>query len=265
MSIQSYSANELAYQALRDLGALRAGQGPSSDVLTDCFVAVNQLIDSWLIDQLLVYAYVPNQYTLNGTSITYTIGPSGADFTAPRPTGIQDANIILNNTSPVVRQPVSIINVDQWASIRVQNLQPAIPLVLYYDANFNPTLGYGSINLWPGPQASYILEIYTWQQLTAFADQTTPIKFPPAYAQALRKSLAVAIAPMMLLYGKENGIVGSAIDKALPLVQQQARLAMAALRSYNAKTPVLGLDPAYDGVGNRDGFNWMTGNAGRGW
>lgn len=265
MSIQSYSANELAYQALRDLGALRAGQGPSTEVLGDIFVAANQLIDSWLIDQLLVYAYVPNQYTLNGTSITYTIGPVGADFTAPRPTGIQDANIILNTTSPVVRQAVSIINVDQWASIRVQNLQPAIPLVLYYDANFNPTLGYGSINLWPGPQASYILEIYTWQQLTAFADQTTPIKFPPAYAQALRKCLAVAIAPMMLLYGKENGIIGSAIDKALPLVKEQARLAMAALRSYNAKTPVLSLDPAFDAVTNRTGFNYMTGNAGRGW
>jgi len=265
MSIQSYSANELAYQALRDLGALRAGQGPSTEVLGDIFVAANQLIDSWLIDQLLVYAYVPNQYQLNGTNITYTIGPSGADFTAPRPTGIQDANIILNTTSPVVRQPVSIINVDQWASIRVQNLQPAIPLVLYYDANFNPTLGYGSINLWPGPQSSYILEIYTWQQLTAFADQTTPIKFPPAYAQALRKCLAVAIAPMMLLYGKENNIVGSAIDKALPLVQQQARLAMATLRSYNAKTPVLSLDPAFDAVTNRTGFNYMTGNAGRGW
>ena len=265
MSIQSYSANELGYQALRDLGALRAGQGPSTEVLGDCFVAVNQLIDSWLIDQLLVYAYVPNQYTLNGTQITYTIGPVGADFTAPRPTGIQDANIILNYTSPVVRQPVQIINVDQWASIRVQQLQPAIPLVLYYDANFNPSLGYGSINLWPGPQSSYILEIYTWQQLTAFPDQTTPINFPPAYAQALRKCLAVSIAPMMLLYGKENGIVGSAIDKALPLVQQQARLALAALRSYNAKTPVLGLDPAFNAVSNMNGFNWMTGRSGRGY
>jgi len=265
MAIQSYSANQLAYQAARDLCAIRAGQRLPPELLDDIFVAANQLIDQWLTDQLLVYAYVPNQYTLNGTQITYTIGPSGADFTAPRPTGIQDANIILNNTSPVVRQPVSIINVDQWASIRVQQLQPAIPLVLYYDANFNQALGYGSINLWPGPTSSYILEIYTWQQLTAFPDKTTPINFPPAYANALRKCLAVSITPMMLLYGKENQIVGSAIKEAIPLVRDQARLAMAALRSYNAKTPVLGLDPAYDGVSNMDGFNWMTGNAGRGW
>jgi hypothetical protein len=104
------------------LSVLRAGRGARRRT-------ADELIDAWLTDQY-VYAYVPNQYTLNGTQITYTIGPSGADFTAPRPTGIQDANIILNNTSPVVRQPVSIINVDQWASIRVQQLQPAIPLVL---------------------------------------------------------------------------------------------------------------------------------------
>jgi hypothetical protein len=263
MAIQTYSANELAYQALRDLGCIRSGQGAPSDVLLDCFTAANELIDAWLIDQLLVYAYLADQYTLNGTQQSYTIGPSGAYFTAPRPTGIQDANIILNYTNPPVRQPVQIINVDQWASIRVQQLQPAIPLVLYYDGNFSSGAGYGTINLWPGPQASYILEIYTWQQLTAFPDQTTPIRFPPAYAQALRKNLAVSIAPMMMLYGKSNIVVGSAIDKALPLVQKQANLALAAIRSYNAKTPVLNLDPAFDAVDNQGGFNYLIGTSGR--
>ena len=263
MSIQSYSAEQIIYQALRDLGVVRSGQGAPADIIDDAFVALNEIIDTWLIDQLMVYAYLASIYTLNGTQQSYTIGPSGADFTAARPTEIQDANILLNNVSPVVRVPVQIINVDQWANIRVRQLQPAIPLMLYYDKGFSQT-GYGTINLWPGPQASYQLEIFTWQQLTAFPDKTTAIKFPPAYANALRKTLAVSIAPMMVLYSKANLPAGLAIDKALPLLQRQATLATNLIRSYNAQTPILNLDPAFSSVNDQGGFNYLIGTASRG-
>jgi hypothetical protein len=259
MAILSYSADQLIYAALRDLGVIRSGQTAPQDVINDAFDALNQLIDTWLIDQLLVYAYLADIYTLNGTQQSYTIGPAGADFTAPRPTGIQDANIILNNSSPVVRQPVQLINVDQWADIRVQQLQPAIPLVLYYDQGFDAADGFGTINLWPGPQSSYQLEIYTWQQLTAFPNHSTAIIFPPAYANAIRKNLAVMIAPMMTLYGKTNQFVQPLAS--LQLVQQQAKQALALIRSYNAKTPILNLDPAFDSVKNQGAWNYMTGTA----
>lgn len=263
MAILSYSATQLISQALRDLGCIRSGQGAPSDVLNDCFESLNQLIDAWLIDQLLVYAFVADIYTLNGTQQSYTIGPSGADFTAPRPTEIQDANIILNTTSPNVRVPVQISNVDQWANIRVRNLQPAIPLELYYDKGFDTGDGHGTINLWPGPQASYQLEIFTWQQLTAFANLAAVVKFPPAYANALRKNLAVSVAPMMMLYGKTNQHVQQPLA-SLQLIQKQASQALSLIRSYNAPTPVLNLDPAFNAVNSGGGFNYMTGTSGRG-
>lgn len=263
MAILSYSADQLIYAALRDLGVLRSGQGAPTDLVNDCFESLQQLIDTWLIDQLLVYAYLADIYTLNGTQQSYTIGPVGSDFTAPRPTEIQDANCILNTTSPVVRTPIQIINVDQWANIRVRQLQPAIPLMLYYDKGFSAANGSGTINLWPGPQSSYQLEIFTWQQLTAFPDHTTVIKFPPAYANAIRKNLAVSVAPLCTLYGKTNQHVQQPLA-SLALIQEQARKALALIRSYNAQAPVLALDPAFTAVNDQGGFNYLIGTASRG-
>lgn len=261
MAILSYSCNDLAYQALRDLGCIRTAQGAPPDLLSDVFTAANQLIDDWLIDDLMVYAFVADIYTLNGSQQSYTIGPVGADFTAPRPTDIQDANCILNYVTPVVRQPIQIINVDQWANIRVRPIQPAIPLVLYYDRGFDEALGYGTLNLWPGPQAAYQLELFTPKQLTAFPDQTTSIKFPPAYANAIRKCLAVSIAPMMMLYGKTNNHVSQPLV-SLALIQQQANKALANIKSYNQKMPVMNLDPAFTGMSEGKDFNYLLGTTG---
>lgn len=263
MPILSYTADQLIYGALRDLGVIRSGQTAPSDLMNDCFATLNELIDSWLIDQLLVYAITADIYTLNGTQQSYTIGPSGADFTAPRPTAIQDANIILNYTSPVVRTPLQIINVDQWANLRVRNIQPALPLELYYDAGFNQPLGYGTLNLWPGPVAAYQLELFTWQQLTAFASRSTMVYFPPAYANAIRKNLAVMSAPLCMLYGKTNQHVQQPLA-SLQLIQDQARKALTSLRSYNSPTPVLVLDSAFNAVDSQGGFNYLIGASGRG-
>ncbi len=261
MAILTYSCDQLAYQALRDLGCIRTGQGAPPDLLTDILVAANQLIDDWLIDNLMIYAFLADIYSLSGSSQSYTIGPSGADFTAPRPTDIQDANILLNTVSPVVRQPVKIINVDQWANIRVRNIQPAIPLVLYYDRGFDATLGYGTINLWPGPQANYQLEIFTPKQLTEFPDQTTAIRFPPAYANAIRKCLAVSIAPMMALYAKFNNHFTSPLA-TLPLIEKQANRAKAGLMASNTKMNVMNLDPAFSGMQSGSDWNYLLGTTG---
>ena len=72
---------------------------------------------------------------------------SGADFTGARPTEIEDANIILNTVSPVLRRQLDCINVDQWADIAVQNLPNTIPTRLYYEKSFDQTYGFSRILL----------------------------------------------------------------------------------------------------------------------
>lgn len=255
MPIQALTATDLIYGALRDLGCLRAGQGPAPDQLADSLVALNELIDGWLLNGLMVYAFRPDIYTLVAGQQVYTIGPAAADFTAPRPTEIQDANIILNTVTPVVRRPMAFINVDQWAALRLRDIPFAIPTSLYYDKGFDVTNGWGTLNLWPGPLSEYQLELFTWQQLQYFPDLVSTVKLPPGYARALRKNLAVEIAPMQALYFKGTMLVSQ------PMLQQvmaQAIASKAEIESYNAKDAQLVCDPAFMNARGY-GWNWMTG------
>jgi hypothetical protein len=251
------TATQLIERALRDIGGLRAGQHTSPDILADGLAQLNDMLDQWQLDRLMIYAILANQYPLVAGVQTITIGPVGAAITAPRPNQIENANIILNTVNPVVRVPVDIINSDQWADIRVQSLPFAIPQKLYYDKGFNQPNGFGTLNLWPGPGASYLLELFTWQQLQQFADLTTNYTFPPGYSNCIRKNLAVAVAPMMKLNSKDA-------NPLLQIVVAQAAESKAVLMSYNAPMPVLAVDPAFCGGGARSAFNYATGESGRG-
>jgi hypothetical protein len=263
----SVTLNTIAYQALRDLGCLRPGQTTSADVLSDILYQANQLIDAWLIDRFLVYTIAINAYTLTAGTQIYTIGPtvSAPNIVAPRPTRIEYANIILNTVSPPVRQSVEILRDDkQWGRIRVQQIPFAIPLKLYYDMGFSTTDGHGTIYLWPGPQSSYQLELFTWQQLQSFPSGTTPLIFPPGYQRLIQKNLAVEIAPMMRMYAKVPGPGGlRSYDPAmLAKVEMQAREAKHDLEQYNAPEDAVLVDLAYSGGSRKASFNYGTGDIG---
>jgi len=250
----SVTARQLIYQAIRDVCVLRAGQPAPPDIENDCFTRLNQMIDAWLIDRFLVFAINATTYPLTVGQQQYQIGPGAADFNVARPTKIEDANIILNTVNPVVRQPVSIIDFEQWSRIRVQVLPNAIPQVLYDDYNFPIS----TLNLWPGPQSGYGLELFTWIQLTKFADlNITTYSFPPGYERMLRSNLAIEIVPSLRVYFKTPQ----------PMVDAVARVAMQSkeeLRSYNAPDPIVPVDEALL-CGNRSGsWNWLTGQVGRG-
>lgn len=274
--------SQLAYQALRDLGCLRPGGIPSADTLNDILTAGNSMLDAWLLDEFLVFADTASAYPLTAGIQQYIIGPTQppsnyietnypslyangyAYIQAPRPTSIDDCNIILNTFSPVVRNQVEIINRDQWAAIAVQQLPDAIPLMLYPDFNFDNTYGFMTLNLWPGPLYAYELELYTWQQLQSFPDLVTAISFPPGYARLVQKNLAVEIAPMMELYNKIGKIDRNVSATMYTRVKQQAKEAMDLVKSYNAYQPVITCDEAYLSTHRRGAWNYGTGLIGRG-
>lgn len=248
------SFTTLCTDALLDLGCLRPGQSTSPDVLNACLRTGNRMIDSWLLDELLVFTNLISTYSLVGGTQTYTIGPNevSPNFTAARPTRIDYANLIINTTSPSTKRPIQIITDQQNANIRVPQIPFALPLKLYYDGGFDPTRGFASIFLWPGPLTSYQLELYTWQQLQTFADLTTVYKFAPGYELAVEKNLAVAIAPMMDISAKSYRLERPR-PPLLQLVQAQAMEALERIRDYNAPDPILEGDPAFASTG---GGSW---------
>ncbi len=273
----STTLRKLAYQAQRDIGCLRPGQTAGTDVEADILDCANQMLDEFTIDELMAYAYPAVIYDLQADLEQYQIGLGqvSPNFNAPRPTGIVDANCIINSVNPVLRKPMSLIDKDEWANIRVRALNPgdtapisAIPNVLYYDNNFDATSGFATINIWPAPIDSYQLEIFTslTMPFASFADMTTSYSFPPAYEKLIRKCLAAEIIPMMAMNNKLSRMAGMGQMTAAMLakVEQQANEAKANVRSANAPDAIKQCDPAFLSSGRRGGWVYATGDYGRG-
>ena len=269
MALAAITAQELAYQAARDLGCLRAGQTLGADVSADILVSLNQLLDSLIIDELAIPAATPQVYTLTAGVQEYTIGPNetSPNFTAARPTEIVVANIILNTVSPVLRTPLELINVEQKAAIPVQSLPDTLPTRLYYARNFDTTTGSGYIFIWGGAISNYQLELFTWDQtvLLPFSTLSTAALYPPGYQRMLRKCLAVEIAPLMTMYSKSARADHPMAPSAdmLALVVKQAQEARYQLESYNSNQSILTGDPSFLGQDARQGWNYLLGTTSR--
>ena len=182
--------DQILYPALRLAGVLgAAGRGASPSQLADAFASLNRMMDSWTIQNLLIYTIRSDRYTLTPSQVSYTIGPVGADFTAPRPVEITQANIVLAG-SPAVHCPLKLIDDQEWASISVREIPTTLPLKLYNDGAYPNSRLY----FWPYPTAANDLELFTSSQLTRFAKQTDDVSFPPGYEDALVYNLAVRLS-----------------------------------------------------------------------
>lgn len=73
------SAQQIIYAAYRDIGGTRPGQGQSTDMLNDCLVALNELVDSWANDRTFIWTYNGFQWIILTAFInlgtTYTLAP----------------------------------------------------------------------------------------------------------------------------------------------------------------------------------------------
>ena len=243
------SVQEIIYAALRIAGVITApGRGMSSSELSDGMEVINAMLDEWSADRLNVFCVQVGQYDLVPNQQVYTIGidPAGlviADFNAPRPTQIQEANIITQvggGASPV-RVSMALLNTDGWSQIAVQATGSTIPQAIYDD--YNAPLS--NLYLWPYPTAAAQLELYYWQQLTQFVNPTDSFAFPPGYRRAIEYNLAVDLANRF-----PNARMGATAI-------QIAMASKATIQAKNSPEPVSSCDPALL-MGRRSNWNYLS-------
>ncbi len=236
---------DILYPALRLAGVLTAAgrlAPVNGSQMTDAFQTLNRMLDAWTTQRLLIWTIRVDRYTLTPSQVTYTIGPSGADFTAPRPVRISDASIVTTGGGSEIHLPLRLLTDHQWAAKRLRVMPTTIPTELYYDGAYpNATL-----YLWGYPTAGNDLELFTWQQLTQFVLQTDTVLFPPGYLDAVVYNLAVRL----------SGLFGTQLRGD---VAQTAKEAKAAIKASNATSPTI---PSADfGMRGRSGgdFNYLSG------
>lgn len=231
------TARDLINNSLRLIGAIATGETPSADEANDGLIALNNLVDSWSNEKLLIYNIVREEFSLTGGQQAYTIGATG-NFATSRPLKIESASLEVQGSDPY-ECPINIVDYDEWSRIASKEVTSSIPHTMYIEGTFpNET-----INLWPVPSEANKVVLYSRKPLTNFTINTE-IVLPPGYMRALVYNLALEIAPE---YGKEplSSVVNSAME-----AKENIK------RTNNTRTYLMSFDSA---LVPRNGFDYETG------
>jgi hypothetical protein len=214
LSAISTTALDLITGGMRNIGALEAGETPNAQDANDALQVLNDMLESWSTDHLFIYASVENILTLIPGQYQYLIG-TGATFNIPRPLRITNAftRITASGTTGL-DYPINIVGRDKYVQIGLKSVMGPWPTILYYD----PTYPNGNIYFYPNPSQAGELHLWTDTILADFANLAQPIALPQGYARAIKKNLALELAPE---YGKSPGpmLVKQAMESKMMIKQ----------------------------------------------
>ena len=203
------TALSMVASSLRLIGAIAAGEAPDSDEQADALAALNQILESWNLQELALYRRENAAYTLVPSQQAYTIGGSG-DFVGDRPIRLHGAFV----TRGGVDYPLEILTQHQWNDILLKSTESQLPEAIYYE----PTLPDGTLRLWPVPLEALTITLAIDMQLAAVANIGDTLVFPPGYERALRYALAVELAPEYPAVQLSQRVIDTA-DEALGLIK----------------------------------------------
>jgi len=98
---------DIVSRALKDIGALEAGEVPTAEAAQDAFDMLNDMIDQWSNESMMIYNVTEIVFPIVAGQVQYTLGPGGdvgASFTGSisgstlTVTGISSGAVALNQT-----------------------------------------------------------------------------------------------------------------------------------------------------------------------
>lgn len=197
------SAQDLIKSALRLVGSLRSGQNLSGDELSDCLLVLNDMMDAYSAERMVIPAVFPlkldqnqNPFTLVGSKASYKLGNvnQNEDFLTPRPSRIERISILYNaSQSTPVELPLLMHDDVTWQGVPNKSVTSILPQECFVDESLDvfPDM---VIYFYPIPTQANQVIFYVWDVLTLFPDPVSKFFFPPAYSEFLRYNLAVRLA-----------------------------------------------------------------------
>lgn len=179
------TVRQLIESSLRLIEEVGEGQSMTAQQGADGLFALIAMLDSWSIQQGMVFTETQEDFTLVANDGEYTIG-TGGDFNTSRPSKILNASVVSGN----IITPLEIYSREQWASLGDLSISNT-PEALYYDGNYP----LGTIRLYPKPAAADTLRLFSQKPLTNVSALADVLAMPLGYERALRYNLAVEFAP----------------------------------------------------------------------
>ena len=233
------SAGDQINRALRLLGVLAEGETPSAAVSQDALTALNQMIDSWNTERLMIYNTQDQVFSWPPDEITRTLGPTG-DFVGNRPVLLDDSTYY-RDASTNVSFGIKMINQQQYNGIAVKTVTSTYPQVMWINMEF-PNI---TMTIYPKPTRVLEWHFVSVDELSQPATLATDLYFPPGYLRAFAYNLAMEIAP-------EFGVEPS------PQVKRIAMTSKRNLKRINNPDDVMSMP--YSLVATRQRFNVYAGN-----
>jgi len=212
------SANDIIGRALVKARVLSPGEPIPAPISTQVFDDLNDMLESWALENLLVYADVLESFSLVVGQREYTYG-EGGDFDSDRPLKIRDETFIRSGSFDR-RVALKTLDIYRKQTSKSSGASPNILAI-------NPEYPKLKVFLWPTPTSVDTIFFRVWKQLVKFADKTTEVDLPPGYTRAIVSNLAIEISPN---FGKK-------INEALAALSYKAKKN---IKMVNA-TPVKGM------------------------
>jgi hypothetical protein len=224
------TALELINDALLEIGIKDEANALTGDQSAHALRVLNRLLGRWASRRLLLPVLSDVSVTLDG-SASYTMGPTGADVTTPRPMRIESARLVLNDTE----YPVRVLNQQERNAIADKTLT-GLPAAVWYEA----TLTNGTLHVYP-IGSSGTLKLNCRAVLTNVVGLEQELTLPSVYEDALVPALADACAASYQI-------------KTPPDVLRRAAAGVAAIKASNAEPLYVDL-----GLSNQGQFDIQRG------
>lgn len=193
------TARNLITNALLDLGVLADGETPTASEAVGGLRKLNNMLDAWNIERLMIYGAIQNVFTLAPDQGTYTLGISG-NFNIPRPNEVMAAYLRDTASNPQADIPIYIQTNEEYADLPYKLEAQTYPYNIY----INNTFPLSTVYLNPVPTSTqYKLVLWT-SGIISNLDLDSQFTFPAGYAQTIEANLAIILAPS---YGVEPSAV----------------------------------------------------------
>jgi len=181
------TAQEICNDALAKIGGVQLGQSASPEDSTLGLQLLNELQDTWNLEELVCDTEARNVYLLVANDGSYSVGPSG-DFVGPKPTHAFYAAIM--PTTSTREREIDILTRDEFNAIEDKGLSGEVSGI-YIQNTPGPN---ATITLVDAPSAAARLVLVCKQKLTKFVDLTTDYTLPDGFERLYKNALAAEYA-----------------------------------------------------------------------
>jgi len=179
------TAQDLIQRAFRRGRIIGKDETLSADDASDALNDLNDLLDEWRLDKLLVFHVISEPFTLVAGQQSYTMGPAG-NFATTRPVKVVPGTRY-TIASGIERQIAVLTSRKQWEEIPAKGVSGP-PQLVFADMGM-PTI---TLYFYPTPDQAYPVAIDSWGALQSLASLVTQVSLPPGYARLIVNGLAIA-------------------------------------------------------------------------